>query len=252
MKVCVCMSGCFPKYWEKYAKSINKNLIEKYNADLYISCCESDKNKINEIKNIYKPKVIKVVNNKIKLFDNKNVDTSAINMFKKIYICDQLRQSSNINYDVIVRIRPEIFVRSKFYIDYISVKNNFIVNHSMLLIDKLLPSDQLFYGNTNVMEKICSLYKNPPKNIKCIHAHYLLKIYLEQNNIKTKYVSFSYVPKVKELSKILNLTYNSQFYCSSKKNISILSYFIQIITFIKVIFLYIYYLIFRNIFILFI
>ena len=122
----------------------------------------------------------------------------------------------------------------------------------MLLIDKLLPSDQLFYGNTNLMEKICSLYKNPPKNIKCIHAHYLLKIYLEQNNIKTKYVSFSYVPKVKELSKILSLTYNSLFYCSSKKNISILSYFIQIITFIKVIFLYIYYLIFRNIFILFI
>lgn len=29
MKVCVCMSGCFPKYWEKYAKSIYKNLIEK-------------------------------------------------------------------------------------------------------------------------------------------------------------------------------------------------------------------------------
>ena len=252
MKVCVCMSGCFPKYWEKYAKSINKNLIKKYNADLYITCCESDKNKINEIKNIYKPKVIKVVNNKIKLFDNKNIKTSTINMYKKIYLCDQLRQSSNINYDVIVRIRPEIFVRSKFYIDYISVKNNFLVNHSMILTNKLYPSDQLFYGNTNVMEKICSLYKNPPKNIKCINAHYLLKIYLEQNNIKTKYVSFTYVPKVKELSNILNFTDNNQFCFSSKKNISILSYFIHIITFIKIIFIYIYYLIFRNIFILFI
>jgi hypothetical protein len=194
MRVALCISGCLDKNWVKVAKSICNFILKKYKCHLYlVLCSKNDKllcikdkfiNK-TDIISLYQPwtpfiKLLPISQGMSREGFNDKIPDNCIHMFHKLYECDQLRQQQNIEYDIVVRLRPDIVIKPKFtLINNPSLKQSLIcqINMSNMIWD------QIFYASPEIMTFICNIYKNPPKDQSCNNAHYLLTSYIDQHNI---------------------------------------------------------------------
>lgn len=200
-RIALCISGqirdnfktCLES-WEKY--------INYKNVDIFALVNYTDIDNYNKFKNDIKKSnfnIIKIDSDNTKYIEtNKkcNLSKNSILMFKKIYKCNQLKiQYENLNtfkYDVVIRIRPDILLRTHIPIN-ISLKNQ-----TSLLIPKYYGSnifstyfdfnnvfacgicDQISFGSSKVMDIYSDVYLYL-QNIKlnCRGPEIYLKKYLQ-------------------------------------------------------------------------
>jgi hypothetical protein len=223
MKVAICLSGQ-TRNWKSSYQSIKNQIIEKYNADVfihtwdvfgkmiphhYIKNYNDNFDEINYefIKN-YKPKKIQIDWPKYDTFKQKINESRFYNTLMMWYSIDksnQLRKEyefeNNIKYDIIIRCRFDLFFEN-FVINDVNkntiylppnenIDNPFTIEMKKMLLEmgtKYMPNDQLAYGVPDVMEYYCSVYDILNNNIYeyIHHPEGLLTQHLWEKNNKIK------------------------------------------------------------------
>lgn len=223
MKVAICLSGQ-TRNWKSSYDSIKNQIIEKYNADVFIhtwNVCGKTipHNFINDYSDnfdkidyefikYYNPKKIKIDWPEYDTFKQKINESRFYNtlmMWYSINKSNELRKEyeseNNLKYDVIIRCRFDLFFKN-FEINNIdkntiylppneNMDNPFTIEMRKILSQKgnhYMPNDQLSYGTSNVMEYYCSVYDILNKNIYHFvhHPEGLLMQHLWDNNKKIK------------------------------------------------------------------
>jgi hypothetical protein len=146
-----------------------------------------------DIIDILKPK-------KIKWLIEEKTNQFMIPLYNKIYLCNQLKidyeKENNMVYDLCIRIRPDLYIKN--YIPDNIITNiekdviyspyhddlDFVTNISFMGL-----TDQLWFADSNTMNKICNLYLDLPKYINdtCLTSEIILKTYIKNINIKINY-----------------------------------------------------------------
>lgn len=200
MKIALCLSGQI-RNWKNCFDSINTQIIQKYNCDVFIHTWDTIGNPVphhyvknfvhnnqlinTEIIQKYKPKKIQIDNTNYDFFKNKIPNSRFYNtlmMWYSIYNSNKLKcdyeSENNFVYDVNIRCRFDTFFEN-FEIN--DIKNNTIylppnenINNPFteLMKEKLktegpsyMPNDQLSYGDFNSMNYYCKIYKILENNI---------------------------------------------------------------------------------------
>ena len=145
MKIAILISGYLRSIKENY-NSLKQNLLEKHDVDIYIHITKSDDPKymnskitIDELYHLLKPKQIIVSNNYI-LHDNMHTN-NILNQNYKYYILNQHRKivekAENIKYDVVLKIRPDVYLQSPLFFDTINPRTIYIPSDSKIDNTKL-------------------------------------------------------------------------------------------------------------------
>ena len=202
-KIALCISGQL-RHTKLFIKNLMKYVIIPYKPDIFMYI---DNNKDNEIikyiKKYIHPKKI-IICNKIPYKQSSSGFTyNTYSMFEKIYKCNRLRieyeQKNKINYDIIIRMRPDISINS--YFNFKNFKNNVLyipkyIGSNLFVYVTNIPNvfgygivDQLSYGSPNIMNIYCNTYKyilKLPKQL-CIVPEITCKKYNINKNINIKY-----------------------------------------------------------------
>ena len=194
LRIALCVSGKLDENIDKIYNSWKKNLLDFYDVDIFMNIDKEN----NYIKNIIKPKKYSLYNNII--HKNNNLHKYANLMFFRIYQTNQHRiiyeKENNIKYDLIIRIRSDILLKEKLYLE--NFTNNYIyfpfrksVCESSNIYS-LGVTDQLFIANPNTMNSICDIYHHLEDYdyIKCKISEVTLLYYL--NKINIRYCNFKY------------------------------------------------------------
>lgn len=169
-KVAILISG-YLRSLKNNIDSLKENLLNLYDVDIYIHITNSNEckyinNKINidEINLLLKPKVIIITDNIN--FNNKYND--LYNQNYKFYILNQKRieieKIENINYDIVIKFRPDIYLQEKILFEIIDENSVYIPKDNK--IDKIKlkkPNDNyicdiIAFGKSNVMNKYFDMY----------------------------------------------------------------------------------------------
>jgi hypothetical protein len=248
MKIALCFSGHLRNF--NYAiDNIIENIInplknnDENTIDIFISTWDKnglrsnnwqgDINYINEIENKLKPKIIDIENEnrnyfienyssqQYKKFKLCSSDTcsNASSMWYKVYksfqLVEKYSKENNINYDILVRIRPDVIYHNK--LDYKTFINNFQnetiilpewhgkyeeINHQIM--------DQFAIGKYEIMKKYFNTFENILEFIKTdnvIHCGegFLYGTIQKYNiNIKKYKISYSIIRKIIDNKLILD------------------------------------------------
>lgn len=190
MKVAILISG-FLRTIKNNFKKTNK-VFGAYDIDYYLHLSNNEKmDRYNnesidhaEIINIIKP--IEYIIEDEKNFDNINYKNQK-NMWYKIYLLNQLKcENENKNkftYDIVIRIRPDLFI-----LDECIDINNFVFNNTTIYgsyIDTVF-SDEFNFGSSKAMDKYADLFLQfdiyNTKNIK--RPEDFLKLHCNSNELK--------------------------------------------------------------------
>ena len=185
MKIAICYSGMFRNF-QKHVDNHIEHLISKYDCDVYLSfwdvygfgtCLIKSAIKDNdfiseqvkqEVLNKLQPKNFEFesYSELDKFFESEGIKydegsdiapycKNVLSMYYKIHKCGEMVKNSGIDYDIIIRLRSDIF----FYEDLIlqSPKEN-TVYHPAIYSWGSAMNDQLVYGNKEVMYVYHDLY----------------------------------------------------------------------------------------------
>jgi hypothetical protein len=199
-KIALCISGrednieyCYNS-WKKY-------LLSNNDVDIFIhinDCTDSVKKFIEDIIKpinvIYEDPILDNTNN---WYPNMNI------MFYRIYMCNLMKNeyslNNNVNYDIVIRLRPDIVFYQQLTIDKFTDSNIlYLPCYKILKIINVFNfaiNDQLFLGSNKVMDKLCNFYinSNKYKNFKCGSPEIIFKNYILDHPtifVKKFYLSF--------------------------------------------------------------
>lgn len=217
MKIAVCYSGLIRTFKLAYRNHID-TIFKHYDCDTYFSFWNNighgdvkiryDFNKNDEIQDKFQQEIIDLCNPKLyefedfsnfesrikneKLLDLNPTDfpfcKNSLSMHYKIFKCHQLVLSSNINYDVILRIRPDHHFTKQIQFKPLEINTIFT---------SLLPArcsatginDQVAYGNMDSMTKYSNLFNYwvelSTNKHTCI-PEFILKGYVDFINLMVK------------------------------------------------------------------
>ena len=192
-KVALCISGAI-RNKEIFCNSIIEKIVKPYNPDIFI--CVYDGNNPNESKYLYdtlKPVTMMVHNKKPQKIENKDFLENSVSMFEKIYLCNELKKEHenkhNFKYDVVIRIRPDLLIKSDFKIDLENINDYFYSPHDLLSKNTGFVTDKVFYGSSDTIDKAVNIYKDlKNKSDKCLIPEIVFKSYLKENNIEVKHI----------------------------------------------------------------
>ena len=209
MKIAILISGYLRSIKENY-NSLKQNLLEKHDVDIYIHITKSDDPKymnskitIDELYHLLKPKQIIVSNNYI-LHDNMHTN-NILNQNYKYYILNQHRKivekAENIKYDVVLKIRPDVYLQSPLFFDTINPRTIYIPSDSKIDNTKLQkPTDNyicdiIAYGTPEIMDNYFDFYYALLPLIEQYGYvnETLLYHYLDEQSIRYKYVDIEYI-----------------------------------------------------------
>ena len=209
MKIALLISGYLRGLLENI-ESIKNNIIQDNSCDIYIHItenCEDDKyfNKkisIDSIKDIFKPKVL-IVSNNLHFSNNDNIN-NLLNQNYKFYWLNEDRtkicQIENINYDIVIKIRPDLNVKDKLNYN-IDSNNIYIPLDSKIDTSKLHNKndnyicDILAYGSVEKMNDYFNYYLQMNVLIEQYDNYVnetLLYYYLNNNKITYTLIDVSY------------------------------------------------------------
>jgi len=170
-KICVLLSGGLRNF-EYTTDWINKFLIDPLNADVFvygwanINGVEDNVKKINKINNIRSFRINDIEDpdfNHIK--HNNHLIERFYGQFYNIQQCNELRKeyetSNNIEYDIIIRARPDVFFFSEIEdsdIEYIYENNSVGIPVEYFKIWSTKTTDVFAMGNRYVMDKYCQAF----------------------------------------------------------------------------------------------
>lgn len=199
MKVAILMAG-YLRTIQNNLQSIKDNLIADHQVDFYIHITNNEfledrySNKITSldyIKENLNPKLIIVEDNK----KYKNYNT-IYNQFYKFYKLNLERKATNIKYDVIFKLRPDVYLHQKIKLEINDLINIPIDTKSDK--DKIGDNQELCdiiaFGKPDKMDKYFDIYKhlNELINDKINKPETLLYKYLDLYSIKYKKLDIRY------------------------------------------------------------
>ena len=209
MKIALLISG-YLRGFETNIEYIKQHIIQGNQCDVYIHITNDDNNdkylnkpiSFDVIKNELKPKVVIFSNNITFTHDPKL--NNLLNQNYKIYWLNEERKRimllENICYDIIVKIRPDIYIRER--LDYFIEPNNiYIPGDSKIDINKLKnPNDKyicdiIAYGDNETMNVYFDFYLSIEKLVH-IYGYVnetLLYHYLSTNNVHYELKDIDYI-----------------------------------------------------------
>ena len=179
-------------------ESWKKNLLDYYNVDIFMNIDKTN----DYINTIIKPKKCVLFDGSIK---NENLDINSNTMFYRIYECNkysiEYEQNNNFKYDIIIRIRVDIILFEKLYLE--NFKENIVYfptrnkKAEISNIYNLGITDQLFISDRQSMNNICNIYlelnNDFLKKINCKIPEITLLYYLVKKNIKYSYFYYNWI-----------------------------------------------------------
>jgi len=202
-KTCILISGQIRDNYYNILLLQKLFLIDPLNADVFCvfndDIDEKDKKKIE---NLLNPKYIIWLKNGKNDFNN-NYTPNLNYMFQKIYLCNNLKKQyeseNNFIYDFAIRIRPDIYIKSKVPTKiFNNIDNNTFYSPCLFKLDystnvlKFGVTDQIWMSNSTVMNSACDIFlkmlnKQESSENLCQSPEIFLKKYLLKNNIKIEY-----------------------------------------------------------------
>jgi hypothetical protein len=215
MKIAIFYTGMFRNFLDCVSNH-KEMLLDFYDCDVYLnlwdtygyghvakkySTIENDIIKSEDIE-----KILDILKPKDYLFESfKSVEDDLINlsnlfseqdfpphpknvlsMFYKIKKGGEMIEDSGVKYDVVIRLRTDVFFFHKIEINEDIKENTFYVNHNGGWDDSTL-GDWFGYGDQNTMFKFCKMYNTLLKNwcgVSTINSpEFLLYVYLTNNKI---------------------------------------------------------------------
>lgn len=233
MKTALCLSGHLRSFRHTF-QSLKNNIIDPLNCDVFIHTWDvigapTGKNPgdiknenfktINCLQDIYgmfNPKYMSIEEqqDKLDLFINQTNDIKVpadeqqyimkhiglhISMFYSIFMSNNLRkdyeQENNIEYDLIVRCRPDLFFKTILDFSMFADKNKLYVPDIATYVSNGI-NDQVAISSPSTMDTYCDIYH-------CIANYYrhrvctarpevMIKYHLDKNNIKTESKNIDY------------------------------------------------------------
>jgi hypothetical protein len=200
MKIALFLTG---RISENYENTYN-NIIEMFNncsIDFFVVHCCKDDIIINNMKNIYKPKICettfisdyKILNNirgkneEVKIFN-------CLNMFHNRFVLFNLFEhyykNCKVNYDFIINYRFDLYTFKK--INLSKMKNNILYLPTCYHYGGF--NDQIAIGDVEIMKQYYSLFNNFKEGkLKCIfHPETMLEYHINMLNIETKMFKINY------------------------------------------------------------
>jgi hypothetical protein len=183
-KIALCISGkehnieyCYNS-WKKYFLSYN-------DVDIFININECTDTVKQFIEDVIKP--INVVYEDPNLEADNWYPNMSI-MFYRIYKCNCMKTEyslqNKVNYDLVIRIRPDIVLYQNLTIDKFTDENTLYLP-SYKYVDiinsyNVAMTEQLFLGSNKIMDKLCNFYINcnKYKNLKCGVPEIIFKKYI--------------------------------------------------------------------------
>jgi uridine kinase len=104
----------------------------------------------------------------------------VLNILKETY-----SNANNINYDIVIRLRPDLCILDEQITLKTNIPNNVIYGNN----------DELFYGNShtmNVISQISDNFNTLIKDKQVVNNHFLFEKFLLQNNIVSKDLNINY------------------------------------------------------------
>lgn len=210
MKIALLIAGYLRCFTENI-DNIKKNIIQDNECDIFIHITKNNGDhkylnktiSIDEISKILKPKLI-ISSGNLHYSDNLHIN-NLLNQNYKFYWLNEERKKiceiENINYDLIVKIRPDVNILSKLsyntinlnYI-YIPIDDKIDKNKLQNINDKHI-CDIIAYGSSNVMNQYFNYYLNINKLIENYGYvnETLLYYYFNNNNILYNLVDINYI-----------------------------------------------------------
>ena len=202
-KIALCLSGRIENIKECY-NSWYKYFLKYYDVDIFIHCSIPNNNDKYFIEKIIQPK-------KIIYYDISKKDMNLNNLLKlqtyRINKCNELKNNYskyyNIDYDIIIKSRPDIIFKEKLNIDFI--QNNILYvplnNLNSNNIFSLGITDQIFISNDkNIMDICCDFKYNMYNYVNCKIPEIQFYYYLKKNKINIKY--FNYIWSINYYDKL--------------------------------------------------
>jgi len=198
MKVACLISGFLRTFTYNIDKNIN--LFNNYDIDYYLHISNQENNdeynnkdidynliisKLKPVQVIYENELI--LNNEDKITDKKirNIKRmwyklKLLNLLKEMY-----SKANNINYDIVIRLRPDLYILDSEINIINDVPNNIIYGIN----------DEFFYGNSHTMNTICQLFDNFNNLIRDFNikkSEDLFQNFLAQKKIINKDLNINY------------------------------------------------------------
>lgn len=214
MRTAILISGQIRNAKDTY-ESIKKNLIDVYDADVFISTwtnsdkiaksvlaggSKGDDSTLDELIQMYKPKRIEVeeYNDELiqsiqKLYKNKNssipIETKPLSVFMMWYktakvnsLRKEYEKRNKFEYDVVIKTRFDLAVDEPLpIIDANSYRNNIWIPKGWDWKNGM--NDLFALGNGNVMDYYCSMFSELPYFLDeghLFHPEYLMKVHIDR------------------------------------------------------------------------
>jgi uridine kinase len=209
MKIAILMAG-YLRGMKENLSNFKKNILQENDCDIYIHYTEKkyDDKYNNENINIdflikeLNPKLI-VCSKNIKFNYNEKINNLLNQNYKYYWLNEEMNKISKIekiNYDIILKIRPDIYINSKLNYNLDS-SYLYIPSDSKIDLKKLKNAnneyicDMIAFGNKNLMNNYFNFYNELNKLIEDygLVNETLLKKYLDKNNIKYKLIDIEYI-----------------------------------------------------------
>lgn len=195
MKIAILISGYLRTIEFNIKKTID--IFSKYDVDYFIHITENEKEEkyvnskvdINSVLDLIKPKIV------IREYEFENNDQYFKNMRNMWYKIEVLIDSiskyskfNNINYDLFLRIRPDLYILS----------NSIVIDNNILDYTIYGNNDDFFYGKPSVFQKIKQInlnYDTLTNNLieeKNYNKPDIFKKFIKQNNIILKNIDIEY------------------------------------------------------------
>lgn len=169
MRVAVCISGGMRTY-KKCFDNVNESLFQPFDCDVFLSTWLDDETDWSDVVAKYRPIAFELEKQK-PFIDFKETDGSSnlsiISMYNKIRQCNNLKSKHEDlikkQYDVVVRIRPDVVLNKKMMMDEVNDTKN-------IYIPSCGPkgtwiSDVFAFGSSRLM----NLYSDAAAHIPSFH-----------------------------------------------------------------------------------
>jgi len=196
MKVACLISG-FLRTFQHNVDNITR-AFSKYDIDYYLHI--SNEEYLDDYNNssidnnliISKLKPVHVIYENELDSENKSITKKFKNirrMWYKFKVLNILKETysnaNNINYDIVIRLRPDLCILDEQITLKTNIPNNVIYGNN----------DELFYGNShtmNVISQISDNFNTLIKDKQVVNNHFLFEKFLLQNNIVSKDLNINY------------------------------------------------------------
>jgi uridine kinase len=208
MKLALLITGYARSLMQNY-NSIKKNVIQGHDVDVYILCNITGRDKYNNntiSRNFIEEidPVVLIYENDISFTDDENLNNN-LNQAYKLYIVNEHQKNRNIDYDVVVRCRPDIQISEK--IDYSHMQTDIIYIPSDSKLDRTKSNigvcDGFAYGSKAAMNFYCSWFMTVKANPDIRASEHLMLKHISMNcKFAYKLIDLNYVYILSQMNAI--------------------------------------------------